>query len=55
MKKINLIILSFFFLTISFSQVNSEDKFNNWLTEFKSRAINEGILRSKYRKRITRK
>jgi len=43
MKKINLIILSFFFLTISFSQVNSEDKFNNWLTEFKSRAINEGI------------
>ncbi len=43
MKKINLIILSFFFLTISFSKVNSEDKFNNWLTEFKSRAINEGI------------
>ena len=43
MKKINLIILSLFFLVINFSQVKSEEKFNYWVTEFKIRAINEGI------------
>ena len=43
MKKIKLIFLSFLFLIINFSQVKSEEKFDYWVTEFKIRAINEGI------------
>ena len=43
MKKINLIVLSFLFLIINFLQVKSEEKFDYWVTEFKIRAINEGI------------
>ena len=43
MKKIKLIFLSFLVLIINFSQVKSEEKFDFWVTEFKVRAINEGI------------
>ena len=43
MKKIKLILLSFLVLIINFSQVKSEEKFDFWVTEFKVRAINEGI------------
>ncbi len=43
MKKIRLIFLSFLVLIINFSQVKSEEKFDYWVTEFKIRAINEGI------------
>ena len=43
MKKIKLIFLSFLVLIINFSQVKSEEKFDYWVTEFKIRAINEGI------------
>ena len=43
MKKINIIILSLFLIFISFSKVNSDDKFNSWITDFKKKALNEGI------------
>ena len=43
MKKIKLIFLLFLVLIINFSQVKSEEKFDYWVTEFKIRAINEGI------------
>ena len=43
MKKINIIILSLFLIFISFSKVNSDEKFNSWVTDFKKKALNEGI------------
>ena len=43
MRKINIIILSLFLILISFSKVNSDEKFSSWIIEFKKKAINEGI------------
>tara|TARA_B100000963_G_scaffold348063_1_gene355103 strand:+ start:927 stop:1928 length:1002 start_codon:yes stop_codon:yes gene_type:complete len=43
MKKINIIILSLFLILITFSKVNSDEKFNSWITKFKKKAIDEGI------------
>ena len=43
MKKINIIILSLLLMFINFSKVNSDEKFNSWIIEFKKKAIDEGI------------
>ena len=43
MRKINIIILSLFLILISFSKVNSDEKFSSWIIEFKKKAIDEGI------------
>ena len=43
MKKISIIISSLFLILITFTKVNSDEKFNSWIIEFKKKAINEGI------------
>ena len=43
MRKISIIISSFFIIFITFTKVNSDEKFSSWIIEFKKKAINEGI------------
>jgi len=43
MKKINIIISSLFLVLITFTNVNSDEKFNSWIIKFKKKAIDEGI------------
>ena len=43
MKKINILVLSLFLILITFTKVNSDEKFSSWIIEFKKKAINEGI------------
>ena len=43
MKKINITIVTLFFLMINLSNVNAEEKFSSWLKNFKTLAIKEGI------------
>ena len=43
MRKISTIILSLLLMLITFTKVNSDEKFSSWIIEFKKKAINEGI------------
>ncbi len=43
MKKNKIIISSLLLILINFTNVNSDEKFSSWITEFKKKAINEGI------------
>ena len=43
MRKISIIISSLLLILITFTKVNSEEKFSSWIIEFKKKAINEGI------------
>ena len=43
MKKINIIISSLFLVLITFTNVNSNEKFTSWVIKFKKKAIDEGI------------
>ena len=43
MKKISIIISSLLLMLITFTKVNSDEKFTSWIIEFKKKAINEGI------------
>ena len=43
MKKNSIIILSLLLILITFTKVNSDEKFSSWIIEFKKKAINEGI------------
>ena len=43
MKKINIIISLLLLILITFTKVNSDEKFSSWIIEFKKKAINEGI------------
>ena len=43
MKKISIIISSLLLISITFTKVNSDEKFFSWIIEFKKKAINEGI------------
>ena len=43
MRKINIIVLSLFLTFVTFTKVNSDEKFSSWIIEFKKKAINEGI------------
>ena len=43
MRKISIIILSLLLMLITFTKVNSDEKFSSWIIEFKKKAINEGI------------
>ena len=43
MRKISIIISSLLLMFITFTKVNSDEKFNSWIIEFKKKAINEGI------------
>ncbi|MDA9744789.1 lytic murein transglycosylase [Candidatus Pelagibacter sp.] len=43
MKKIKIIASSLLLILINFTNVNSDEKFSSWITEFKKKAINEGI------------
>lgn len=43
MKKISIIISSLLLILITFTKVNSDEKFSSWIIEFKKKAINEGI------------
>ena len=43
MKKISIIISSLLLMLITFTKVNSDEKFSSWIIEFKKKAINEGI------------
>ena len=43
MKKINIIVSTLFLILITFTKVNSDEKFGSWIIEFKKKAINEGI------------
>ena len=43
MRKINIIISSLVLMLITFTKVNSDEKFSSWIIEFKKKAINEGI------------
>ena len=43
MKKISIIISSLLLMLITFTEVNSDEKFSSWIIEFKKKAINEGI------------
>ena len=43
MRKISIIISSSLLMLITFTKVNSDEKFNSWIIEFKKKAINEGI------------
>ena len=43
MRKISIIISSLLLMLITFTKVNSDEKFNSWIIEFKKKAINEGI------------
>ena len=43
MKKISIIISSLLLMSITFTKVNSDEKFSSWIIEFKKKAINEGI------------
>jgi len=43
MRKISIIISSILLMLITFTKVNSDEKFSSWIIEFKKKAINEGI------------
>ena len=43
MRKINIIVLSLFLIFVTFTKVNSDEKFSSWIIEFKKKAIKEGI------------
>ncbi len=43
MKIISIIISSLLLISITFTKVNSDEKFFSWIIEFKKKAINEGI------------
>ena len=43
MRKINFIISLIFLISITFTKVNSDEKFSSWIIEFKKKAINDGI------------
>ena len=43
MKKISIIISLLLLMLITFTKVNSDEKFSSWIIEFKKKAINEGI------------
>ena len=43
MRKISIIISSLLLMLITFTKVNSDEKFSSWIIEFKKKAINEGI------------
>ena len=43
MKKISIIISLLLLMLITFTKVNSDEKFTSWIIEFKKKAINEGI------------
>ena len=43
MRKISIIISSLLLVLITFTKVNSDEKFKSWIIEFKKKAINEGI------------
>ena len=43
MRKFNIIVLSLFLIFVTFTKVNSDEKFSSWIVEFKKKAINEGI------------
>ena len=43
MRKISIIISSLLLMFITFTKVNSDEKFSSWIIEFKKKAINEGI------------
>ena len=43
MRKISIIISSLLLILITFTKVNSDEKFSSWIVEFKKKAINEGI------------
>ena len=43
MRKISIIISSLLLMLITFTKVNSDEKFSSWIVEFKKKAINEGI------------
>ena len=43
MRKISIIISSLLLMLITFTEVNSDEKFSSWIIEFKKKAINEGI------------
>ena len=43
MRKISIIISSLLLVLITFTKVNSDEKFGSWIIEFKKKAINEGI------------
>ena len=43
MKKISIIISLLLLILLTFTKVNSDEKFSSWIIEFKKKAINEGI------------
>ena len=43
MRKTSIIISSLLLMLITFTKVNSDEKFSSWIIEFKKKAINEGI------------
>ena len=43
MRKISIIISSLLLILITFTKVNSDEKFSSWIIEFKKKAIDEGI------------
>ena len=43
MRNISIIISSLLLILITFTKVNSDEKFSSWIIEFKKKAINEGI------------
>jgi len=43
MRKISIIISSLLLIFITFTKVNSDEKFNSWIIEFKKKAISKGI------------
>ena len=43
MKNISIIISLLLLILITFTKVNSDEKFSSWIIEFKKKAINEGI------------
>ena len=43
MRKISIIISSLLLMLITFTKVNSDEKFSSWIIEFKKKAINDGI------------
>ena len=43
MRKNSIIISSLLLILITFTKVNSDEKFSSWIIEFKKKAINEGI------------
>ena len=43
MRKVSIIISSLVLMLITFTKVNSDEKFSSWIIEFKKKAINEGI------------